>query len=194
MYLLTTYSDDQLVSLLQQSNEAAFTEIYNRYWKSLYTSAHNILQLNHTAQDAVQEVFISLWNRRDAVKIDSLKPYLFQSVRFQIFKAIRAEKTDNNFFKRLSMVSEHIYNEDPILSKELSRFYKQVLLSLPEDEREIFRMHRDDGLTYKQIAELKNISVKTVEKKMSHVLKQLRLGLNHTIKTFIFLELIKSLL
>jgi RNA polymerase sigma-70 factor (ECF subfamily) len=109
-----------------------------------------------------------------------------------VFKAIRAEKTDNNFFKRLSIVSNDIYNEDPILSKELSRFYKQALLSLPEDEQEIFKMHRDEGLTYKQIAEVKSMSVKTVEKKMSHVLKHLRSGLNHSIKAFIFIELIKS--
>ncbi|HEY1199683.1 MAG TPA: sigma factor-like helix-turn-helix DNA-binding protein, partial [Niastella sp.] len=56
--------------------------------------------------------------------------------------------------------------------------YKQLIQSLPPDEQEIFLLHRDGGLTYKQIAEQKNISVKTVEKKMSHALKEIRFGID----------------
>lgn len=175
-YLIHT--DDQLLKLLYQSDEGAFAEIYNRYWKPLYTSAHNILQVREAAQDAVQEVFISLWKRRQHIQVDILQSYLHQAVRFQVFKAIRAEKTDQNFFNRLALISKDILFEDPVLFKELETIYKQLIQSLPPDEQEIFLLHRDGGLTYKQIAEQKNISVKTVEKKMSHALKEIRLGLD----------------
>lgn len=77
MQLFPNHSDEQLLRLLQQNDEAAFTEIYNRYWKILYSSAHNILQVKDAAEDAVQEVFISLWKRRNLVHIESLKAYLF---------------------------------------------------------------------------------------------------------------------
>jgi RNA polymerase sigma-70 factor (ECF subfamily) len=90
---LSSHTDDQLLYLLRNSDDAAFAEIYNRYWKPLYLSANNVLQVKDAAQDAVQEVFISLWKRRDIVHIDSLPSYLHQAVRFQVFKAIRAEKT-----------------------------------------------------------------------------------------------------
>ena len=172
------HTDDQLLQQLYASDEKAFAEIYNRYWKALYISAHNILQVKEAAQDAVQEVFISLWKRRENIQVDILQPYLHQAVRFQVFKAIRAEKTDQNFFNRLALISKDILFEDPVLFKELETIYKQLILSLPPDEQEIFLMHRDGGLTYKQIAEQKNISVKTVEKKMSHALKEIRLGLD----------------
>jgi RNA polymerase sigma-70 factor (family 1) len=175
-YLIHT--DDQLLKLLYQSDEGAFAEIYNRYWKSLYTSAHNILQVREVAQDAVQEVFISLWKRRQNIQVDVLQPYLHQAVRFQVFKAIRAEKTDQDFFNRLSAISKDILFEDPVLFKELESIYLQLIQSLAPDEQEIFRLHRDGGLTYKQIAEQKNISVKTVEKKMSHALKEIRYGID----------------
>lgn len=181
MHDLSTHSDEQLVMLLGQGNEPAFTEIYNRYWKSLYYSAYNILQLKEAAQDAVQEVFVSLWKRRNEVQIESLKAYLFQAVRFQVFKAIRAEKTNEDFYKGLTAVSKEILVEEPLLFKELEELYRKVIHSLPDDEREIFLMHRDGGLTYKQIAEEKQISVKTVEKKMSHALKQIRNGLDDAI-------------
>lgn len=191
MYHLPTYSDEQLVVLMQQDNESAFTEIYNRYWKTLYVSAHNILQLRTAAQDAVQEVFISLWKRRNSVEIESLKSYLFQAVRFQVFKAIRADKTDHDFFNRLSRVSKDILTEDPLLFKELEAVLQQVFNSLPADEREIFRLHREDGLTYREIAEEKNISVKTVEKKMSQALKRIRAGLDGATIFILFTEILK---
>jgi RNA polymerase sigma-70 factor (ECF subfamily) len=175
-YLIHT--DDQLLKLLYQSDEGAFAEIYNRYWKPLYTSAHNILQVREAAQDAVQEVFISLWKRRQNIQVDILPSWLHQAVRFQVFKAIRAEKTDQNFFNRLALISKDILFEDPVLFKELETIYKQLIQGLPADEQEIFLMHRDGGLTYKQIAEQKNISVKTVEKKMSHALREIRYGID----------------
>lgn len=173
-----THTDDLLLKQLHQSDEHAFAEIYNRYWKPLYTSAHNILQVKEAAQDVVQEVFISLWKRREVVQIDVLQSYLHQAVRFQVFKAIRAEKTDQDFFKRLSLISKDILFEDPVLFKELEGVYQQLIQSLPPDEKEIFLLHRDSGLTYKQIAEQKNISVKTVEKKMSRALKEIRYGMD----------------
>lgn len=172
------HTDDQLLKQLYQNDEGAFAEIYNRYWKPLYTSAHNILQVREAAQDAVQEVFISLWKRRQDLQVDVLQSYLHQAVRFQVFKAIRAEKTDQEFFNRLSLISKDILIEDPVLFRELENIYQQLIQSLPPDEQEIFLLHRDDGLTYKQIAEQKNISVKTVEKKMSRALKEIRYGMD----------------
>jgi RNA polymerase sigma-70 factor (family 1) len=174
----STYSDEQLLTLLSESDEQAFAEIYNRYWKALYISANNILQLKEAAQDAVQEVFISLWKRRGNVQIATLQPYLFQAIRFQVFKAIRAEKTDQDFFKRLALVTKDMLTEDPLLFKELETLYQQLVHALPQDEQEIFSLHRDGGLTYKQIADQKNISIKTVEKKMSRALKQIRFGID----------------
>jgi RNA polymerase sigma-70 factor (family 1) len=172
------HTDDQLLQGLYQSDESAFAEIYNRYWKSLYTSAHNILQVKEAAQDAVQEVFVSLWKRRSTIQVDLLQSYLHQAVRFQVFKAIRAEKTDQQFFNRLASISKDILFEDPLLFKELESLYHQLIQALPCDEKEIFLLHRDGGLTYKQIAEQKNISVKTVEKKMSRALKEIRFGID----------------
>lgn len=178
MHNYPIYTDDQLLKQLYESDERAFAEIYNRYWKPLYTSAHNILQVKEAAQDVVQEVFISLWKRREAIQVDVLQSYLHQAVRFQVFKAIRAEKTDQQFFSRLARISKDILIEDPVLFKELESLYQQLILSLPPDEQEIFLLHRDGGYTYKQIAEQKNISVKTVEKKMSHALREMRFGMD----------------
>ncbi|MBO9204163.1 sigma-70 family RNA polymerase sigma factor [Niastella sp. MAH-29] len=173
--------------MLSQNDELAFAEIYNRYWKLLYSSAHKILQVKDAAQDAVQEVFISLWKRRTDLHIEVLQSYLYQAVRFQVFKAIRAEKTDQDFFNRLALITKDILIEDPVLFKEVETTYQQLIHTLPPDEQEIFLLHRDSGLTYKQIAEQKNISVKTVEKKMSRSLRELRFGLDDALLVLIMI-------
>ena len=176
MLSYSTYDDKQLLGLLTENDENAFSEIYNRYWKPLYHSAHTILHDTSPAQDAVQEIFITLWQRRHSVDIDNLKAYLFQAIRFRVFKAIRAGKAQASFYDRLAAVSREILQQDPLLYKEMQQLIVNTIDALPEDQREIFLLHRTEGLTYNEIAEKKNISVKTVEKKMSLALKHLRIN------------------
>lgn len=188
MQLLSTHSDEYLLRLLRKNDATAFTEIYNRYWKVLYNSAHNILQVQDAAEDAVQEVFISLWKRRDVVQIESLKSYLFQAVRFQALKVIRSDKADADFYKRLSIASKQILTEDPLFLKELQAIIPKIIQSLPEDQQAIFAMSREQKMTYKEIAKEKNISIKTVEKKISQALSHIRLNLDDLIILLVFLQ------
>lgn len=168
------YDDVQLVRLLNENDETAFSEIYSRYWKSLYISVQNILHDADAAQDIVQELFISLWQRRHEAHIESLKAYLYQAARFQVFKAIRKGKAQAHFYDRLAAVSREIEQQDPLLYKEMRQIIGDMIASLPDDQREMFLLHRSEGLTYMQIAQQKKVSVKTVEKKMSLALRHLR--------------------
>jgi RNA polymerase sigma-70 factor (ECF subfamily) len=169
--------DSELLQLLHQEDEGAFAEIYNRYWKPLFVTAHNLIQNRDIAQDMVQEVFIALWQRRQEVQIQSLKAYLQQAARFQVLKAIRAQKTDDQFYSRLAGVTANMVYEDPLLFKEQETLLRQTVASLPDDCRNVFRLSREEHLTYKQIAGQLNISEKTVEKKMSICLKHIRQAL-----------------
>jgi RNA polymerase sigma-70 factor (family 1) len=173
----TIYQDKELVALIHQDDAGAFTELYNRHWKSLYYTAMSILQNPEASRDIVQDVFTSLWQRRTEVQIEFPKTYLQQATRFQVFKAIHAEKVSKEFYQRLATVSADMIIENPLLYKELEHLIRDLLDSLPEDARTAFLLNRDEKLTYAQIAEKMDISVKTVEKKMSQTLRHLRLGL-----------------
>ena len=179
---MTEYSrldDKELSELLKTGEQAAFTEIYNRYWKLLYNSAHNIIQDQDSAQDAVQDVFISLWQRKEEVDIQNLKAYLQQSVRFGVLKRIRAKKTDDEFYQHLADVTLDILSDDPLIFKEQQTLLNNLLDNLPEDCKETFHLSREENFTYKQIAAHLSISEKTVEKRMSKSLKYLRNNLNY---------------
>jgi RNA polymerase sigma-70 factor (family 1) len=170
----TGLDDTQLLKLLQEEDEEAFAEIYNRYWKLLYTTANNIIRNESAAQDAVQEVFIALWQKGKETDIQFLKAYLQQAVRFQVLKAIRSQKADEQFYNRLSSITSDIIYENPLLFKEQEGLLRQILDSLPDDCRLVFKLSREENLTYRQIAAQLEISEKTVEKKMSICLRQIR--------------------
>jgi RNA polymerase sigma-70 factor (family 1) len=171
-------TDTELTVLLKQGDQGAFTHIYNTHWKLLFRTAYHILQDHTTAQDIVQNVFISLWQRRNEATILNLKAYLQQATRFGVFKAIRKLKHDQLFFDRLAQVTVDIITDNPLLFKEQQQLIKNLVDTLPEECKETFRLSREENMTYKQIAALLDISEKTVEKRLSKSLKHLRQGLS----------------
>ena len=181
------YQDRELVAQMQLGDAGAFTELYNRHWKSLYYTAVSILQNSEACRDIVQEVFTSFWQRREDVQIEFPKTYLQQAVRFQVFKAIHANKADREFYQRLAAVSTDMLIENPLLYKELEHLVRGLLDQIPQDARTAFLLNRDEKLTYVQIAERMDISVKTVEKKMSQTLRLLRKGMTERLLLLLFL-------
>ncbi|MBC9931207.1 RNA polymerase sigma-70 factor [Chitinophaga qingshengii] len=175
----STYTDEQLWYRITLDDQDAFTAVYNRYWKVLYLRARNMLSDSDLAQDIVQEVFISLWHRRQEVEVQHLKAYLFQAVRFQELKALRNLKSDANFYERLAHISKDLLLHEPMAFKELDSVLQRVLATFPEDQRTIFSMSRDEGLTYREIADRMEISIKTVEKKISRALRAIRKGMDN---------------
>jgi RNA polymerase sigma-70 factor (ECF subfamily) len=139
----------------------------------MYALAAKQLQCEDTAKDCVQEVFVALWKRRDEQHITNLESYLLQSVRFQACKAMR-NKQMNRLRCRLAFVSPSHTFSDPALLRDMHAGFYRAISGLPEDQRRIFYMNREEAATYSRIAELLGISVKTVEKKMSLALKALR--------------------
>lgn len=187
---LSKYQDAQLLQLLADDSEPALKELYERYWESLFTKAFNFLQRPDAAKDCVQEVFIWLWDHRRSVSIANVNSYLHQATRFQALKALREEKAAAGFEDRLARITEHILHSNDLEFKELKTWLEKLVNALPEDQRTIFKLHREEALTYNQIAGRLGISVKTVEKKMSQALRHLRA---HTDDTLIFLVLFSAL-
>lgn len=182
----STHSDDQLLRLLKHGDEQAFSEIYNRYWKKMFYQAEAILAKQNLAEDCVQEVFLSLWRRREETEIDHLEAYLKRAVRLQALMVIRAKKVQRDYYNRIAAITSEFILHQPYLFKESENIFNQVLQSLPSDQQEIFELVRGEGLSYKEIAARKGISVKTVEKKMSLSLKEFRMRLTEFLHTFLF--------
>ncbi|UCS91647.1 RNA polymerase sigma-70 factor [Echinicola marina] len=178
MIALSQLEDQKLIILLKKGNDEAFTALYNRYWKSLYKTANAIIKDESIASDIVQDVFVSLWQRKDEIEVSSLKAYLHQATRFAVFKAIRQNKVDAEFYERVRQVSVEIITDNPYLFKEQQQLLDRIVNSLPDNCKDTFKLSREEGLTYRQIAQKLKVSEKTVEKRISKSLRYIRNGLN----------------
>jgi RNA polymerase sigma-70 factor, ECF subfamily len=173
--------DGELVSLMRCGDVTAYTEIYHRYASQMYVMARNATGDAAVAEDIVQEVFVALWQQRTQSAPIVLKGWLLIATRFQVLKTFRHNKSNHAFQTRLQRLNNNLDHGDPLQYRELQRIIPAALLSLPPDQQRIFRLHREDELTYRQIAEQLGVSVKTVEKKMTLALRHLRIEIGATI-------------
>ena len=159
---------------LTRSEGPAFAQIYERYFDRLFTRAFKILGDSQSAEDAVQETFTALWKYRRNIDIKNLGGYLNRALQNAAVKACQQRKTDHKFFDRLAHASNELLVSDPVIYKELQAKLLELINNLPADQKLIYSLSREQHFTNKQIAEQLQISVKTVEKKMTLSLKYLR--------------------
>lgn len=168
--------DSQLFRLVKQDDIKAFEALYNRYWSDLIDSAYRRLQSREKAEDIIQDIFISLYQKRHSLDITvSLEAYLHQSLRYKVLNVIRDEFTRSACRKKI-FFKEQCKNDSAEYTdaKELSNRIGQVLSSLPDKCREAFLMSREQNLSNKDISLGMNISVSTVEKHIGKALRILR--------------------
>lgn len=174
-------SDEELFLLIRSGEEAAFSEIYNRYWKKLLTVAINKTDGNvEEAEEIVQDIFVSLWKRRDQLELSSnLGNYLAASVKYRVIKNLARK----DLRRRYESENPHIFStsdnstQDWLDFEELQSRLEALVAALPERCQLIYRMSRENGYSQKEIAGELSISEKTVEAHLGKALKSLRNGL-----------------
>ncbi len=175
----TSYDDGTLVHLLNQGDEAAFTELYDRYWKLLFYVAHKRLKVFAEAEEIVQDVFADIWLRRKTLKIQSsFKYYVASATQYQVMAQLTRRKRMTQVQIEESPDQASLNRADQILMfKELEEKLQQLVSALPEKCRLVYELNRKEGLNNKQVAEKLGISEKTVENQMTKALGRIRNGL-----------------
>jgi RNA polymerase sigma-70 factor (family 1) len=174
MALCNTYSDEQLVALLRQDDEAAFDEIYYRYWHKLLAIGYNHSNNKEAAEEIVQDVLMSVWNRRHSLEVDRLQAYLATAVKFAVFKMLAKEN------RRRVLLEGHlapvaVTPDDAVMeAKFLKEYLDTVVAGLPEKCRLVFTYSREHQLSTKEIAATLQLSHKTVESHLTKALKTIK--------------------
>ncbi len=186
-----TYTDQELLLLLEENGELAIERIFKQYFAEMALAAHRLLQDESMAKDIVQDVFFKFWTNRDQLNIQSsLKGYLKRSCVNAALDYLRKKK---NFRK---VESDDILVQSPssmrnaaqnLETEELQAKVNRAIDSLHPKCRTVFILSRKEELTYREIAERLDISVKTVESHMGTALKKLRVLLKpHLSVLFLF--------
>lgn len=191
MALLQSYSDQQLVALLREGNELAFTELYNRYWERLLAMACHRLRDLSAAEDVVHDVFISFWIHRQSANIRHPDRYLATAVKYAILKSIRKTALHRYHAERLALsVSAELpspaIDQNPAIDqKRIDELLQREIERLPE-KCQLTLVYKKKGLSNPEIAAEMKVSIKTVENQINKGLKQLRLALKSALSFFSF--------
>lgn len=189
---LHTEPESVLFALLKQGDQTAFEEIYKRYWPQLYNAAYKRLPEKEKCKDIIQNIFISLWTRREDLALENPSAYLHTAVRFQVLKHV-ARNPKCSFLTETfqdELISP-LASDAELLEKEAKDVLTLFLAALPKKRRNIFVMHYFEGLSTAKIATELQISQKTVQNQLTTASHAIRLKLTHI---FIILHFIWSLL
>lgn len=184
---VTQYSDHELLCLMRSGQENGFTEIYNRYWKTLLVTAANKTGDLDEAEEIVQDIFVSLWKRKEELELtSSLKNYLAVSVKYRVIKSLAKRNLKSRLgdgYTYYDVIDDS--TQEWLDFEELQHRLGELVAALPEKCRMVYQLSRESGYSQKQIAEELGIAEKTVEAHLGKALKTLRAGLNQFLFTFL---------
>lgn len=156
-----------------------FESLYKTYQPGLVNFAFFYLKNRQESIDLVQELFLSIWEKRDRFPdANNPRAYLMMAVKNRCYNQLSKSKIvyeDSDTLKEVFISTED--TSQPIESKEAEANIQSQINNLPEKCKEIFILSRFEHLSYREIASLLNISVKTVENQIGNALKQLRKNL-----------------
>lgn len=179
MHLYNSYSDEQLISLLRDSDESAFTELYNRYWEILFAISYNYCKQKETAEGVVQDVFMSLWDKRSAINISNIGAYLATAAKFSIFKQVARQKRRQELAAQ-NLISDDTVNEEATMdARFLQEYVNGIVEQLPEHCRIVYKLRRESDLSVNEIASQLNISPKTATNHLTKALKIISVALKN---------------
>lgn len=157
-----------------------FKEAFMRYYVPLCNYANAQIYNDTEAEDLVQDVFLHLWKNNDSLTITThIEPLLFTSVKNKVYEQGRARKAYAKALNSYSQNASTLSLIDDEMSRESTKYMSMERLSsllrhLPPKCKNVFALHKLNGLTYAEIADKEGIAIKTVENHMLKALKILR--------------------
>lgn len=173
---------EDLVKIAEHDDEVAFKSLFDWYHGKLYQLARYYTRSNEVAEEVVSDVFIKVWkNRHKLSQLENLESYLFIATKNQSLSFLRSNEKALMFqsinHSDLNIKINMPDSESNLINQELLAQLEESVRRLPEKSALVYHMVKDDNMSYKEVAEALNVSVKTVEKHMGIALKRIRLDI-----------------
>ena len=164
-----------LIKLISEnSEEFAFNELMRYYYPGLLSFAHSVVKDRQLCEELIQDIFVKLWeNRKTLATINNLSNYLYISVKYSSFATLKKKKPIDYDGFGDSFPASYTNVDTRLISQENLLKVSDAINQLPPKCRLIFRLIKDEGMKYSDVAGILDISVKTVEAQMTIALKQL---------------------
>ncbi|ATL47097.1 hypothetical protein COR50_07805 [Chitinophaga caeni] len=160
---------------LKKGDFKVFEAIFNTYWESLYLYAAKILDSEENARDIIQDLFVSLWERRTHLDIQTnIRQYLFSATRKLILRKFRDDGLKEKHLEKFIHFSE-LRSEFSLLrieQKDIIQHFQKDLQQLPVKERQVFEWYHFDELSIREIAQKSGTAEQTVRNQLSNAYRK----------------------
>lgn len=171
-----------LVERIRAGDEEAFDILFKEYYSNLCRFGWRYVKSKAVAEEVVQDVFTYIWeNRSDWKPLGTVRGYLYKSVKHRAIDYLKHQQVADQYLDLMKAEINYVTIDinDEQEEANLRESIAKAIENLPERGKMVFKLHRYDGLSYKEIAQVMDISVKTVENQMTRVFKLLRQDLSH---------------
>jgi len=170
--------ESKLISRLKGGEEAAFRAIYDQLHKHIFRLLYSLVKDQEQTEDLLQETFVCLWtNRGKLEETQSLYPYVYLIAKRLALDHFRQKMADvrSKVYFRQHQDENSNYTEESINAADLDRFTKLAIETLPKQQRLIFILNKNEGLSYDEIGERLHISRNTVKNHLVCAVKAMKI-------------------
>ncbi|MBO9635845.1 MAG: sigma-70 family RNA polymerase sigma factor, partial [Chitinophagaceae bacterium] len=171
------YNDQLLLERIARSDQEAFAQLFNQCRNRAYTLALTLLQSNVLAEETVQEVFLKLWVKRtDLPQIENIEAYITTMVRHRAFKTLKAIARYNIVLKDTEE-ADWLFNQqlqDLVQQKEFAIIVREAVDALPPQQKQAWRLNKEQQLPRNKVAEIMKLSPETVKVHLALAMRSIR--------------------
>lgn len=169
-------SDEELFQLVKKSNSNALKVLFKKYYQNLCYFSFSYVKEKQIAEEVVSDIFIKLWEKRAQINIGlKLKSYLYTAVKNQSLNYLRSNKLHSEKLNSVDQITLTMIDnpDDNLRYEDLKKVMDNLIETLPDKRKLIFRMNKFDELSYEEIASILSISISTVRNQMVSAVKYL---------------------
>lgn len=169
-----------MLQQLQAGSAVAFTRLYHRYSVRMYANIFKMIKDDQIAEEIVQDIFACIWQKRGELRFEqSFEAYLYRMGRNRVYDFYRKLRRDRSLYEKFKAVAtEHYFHiEESLHFRESEAILQLAIAHLPQQQKKVFLLCKQEGCSYKQAGEQLGISQNTVKE---HLVKA-----NTTVRSFL---------
>jgi RNA polymerase sigma-70 factor (ECF subfamily) len=172
-----TTDDRSLTLQVAEGSQEAFKILFNKYFDRIYGVAYSLTKSPVVAEDMTQDIFLKIWVKREMLTtIQKFDAFLFRVARNHILNELRNKVKEQEFTEYLvNFFRETCDNpQQHLIFLELEKVVEEAIEKLPPQQRQIYKLSREEGLSQEEISAKLQISVNTIKQHMNRALKFIR--------------------
>jgi RNA polymerase sigma-70 factor (family 1) len=172
------HNEKQLLQKISEGDDTAFRHLFDRYYGEIYSASFRYLKVHELAEDLVQASFLKIWEKRNSLRhVERFDQYLFRIAHNEMADHFRKHSKRDKHIQRIRELFEEETGspEELLITKQKRALIADVISNLPAQQQTAYKLSRDEGLSYQEIAERMQLSVNTIKVHISQALKTLKI-------------------